>query len=163
MLEEFEHAKLLNQENGSSNETEEVIGPLPRPNIYGLDGSMSPAKEIERPDELKVKVFVINEDGNWSDCGIGTLIFISNTEVVICSDDNDLKERDVIAPDRANKLRGGHGKDSLEIMNADRGELLVKLNLKKAKDFIKTQSKLFFYFSTKKINSFSNHSFLGPN
>lgn len=41
------------------------------------------------PEEFQVKVFVINMDGNWSDCGVGILIFLNNFEIVVCTDGND--------------------------------------------------------------------------
>lgn len=143
MLEELEKSNFELNPNDTIefDSGREVIGPQPRPSEEMEDLLIEKEKKIDRPDELKVKVFIINEDGNWSDCGIGTLIFLSMTEIVVCSDDNDLKERDVIAPDRAKKLRGGHGTSSLEVMNMDRGELLVNLDLNSAKDFMKTQSK----------------------
>lgn len=148
MLREYEQDILLNQTNGSTDEADGIFGPYQRPSYEHMEEPLSPGNSVEKPDELKVKVFIINDDGNWSDCGIGTLIFINNTEIVVCSDDNDLKERDVIAPDRGLKLRGGYGTSSLEIMNNDRGELLLKLDLKNAKNFIKTQSKIYFLHLT---------------
>lgn len=145
MLEELEKSNFeINPDLGIQFDAHKIIGPEPRPDEEEEEGMFGRReRRMRRPDELKVKVFIINEDGNWSDCGIGTLIFLTKTEIIVCSDDNNLKERDVIAPDRAKKLRGGHGTSSLEVMNSDRGELLLNLDLKDAKDFMKSQSRSF--------------------
>ena len=99
------------------------------------------SSEPQIPDEYIVKVFVINEDGNWSDCGVGKLIFLTHKDVVVCAEKHDQKDRDVISANRAEKLRGGGGKSSTEVIGEDRGELLLKVDLTMTEEFVKTQSK----------------------
>lgn len=58
-------------------EPNNVIGPLlpPTPSVEEPTVNI-PEPEIpqdlpQKPNELQTKVFVINEDGNWNDCGVG--------------------------------------------------------------------------------------------
>lgn len=62
------------------------------------------------PEEFQVKVFVINLDGNWSDCGVGMLIFLNTSEIVVATDGNDQTGKDYLEESRAENMRGNIGK-----------------------------------------------------
>jgi hypothetical protein len=98
------------------------------------------------PEEFQVKVFVINMDGNWSDCGVGVLIFLNNFEIAVCTDGNDQTGKDFMDEDRAESMRGNIGKHSEPLLGVDRGEIILKVDLREAKDFMKSQSKYFAEF-----------------
>ncbi len=97
------------------------------------------------PEEFQVKVFVINMDGNWSDCGVGMLIFMNNFDIVVCTDGNDQAGKDFMDDKRERALRNYLGKCSESLLGKDRGDLIIKVDLREAKLFTKSQSKDFYF------------------
>lgn len=87
-------------------------------------------------DKAIVKVFIINYDGNWSDCGAGRITFKvgPNDEIEIkVTRDNDPfdDDRDEIEKSREEKLRGD------ELKNPS---VILKCSLSKGKNFSRNQS-----------------------
>jgi len=144
MLEEKESPFSQIQSENQMEENKQFIGPMPGP--MDLEPAEEPEEEegdyIKPPMDLKVKLFVINEDGNWSDCGVGTLVFLSKYELIVCSDNISGDEPDFIETERKLKLRGGHNEETEDLFGKDRGDLLLKVDLKEGKEYLKTQSKL---------------------
>lgn len=91
---------------------------------------------FERYDRAIVKVFIINYDGNWSDCGAGRISFEieSETQViltVLAEGENLDEEKDPIEEVRMKKLRGIHLEDS---------NMILKVNMNKGSSFTRSQS-----------------------
>lgn len=118
------------------------------PNLGNLAAEAKMEEELNiypTPEEYQVKVFVINQDGNWSDCGVGVLIFLNNFEITVCTDGNDQAGRDFMEDDRADAMRGNIGKNSEPLLGVDRGEIILKIDLREGREFSKSQSKNFNY------------------
>jgi len=86
---------------------------------------------------FKVKVFVINEDGNWSDCGMGTIVKDLDSAIIVYQPKGDPRDRDFIEESRLRKLKGG----DLQINYEDKGELILRATISEAIDFKRSQSK----------------------
>jgi hypothetical protein len=140
------------------NESQDSEKPSGRPsksnqnkNSSKTNGRMQEEPLYPTPEEFQVKVFVINLDGNWSDCGVGVLMFLDNYQIAVCTDGNDQTGKDFMEDYRAEALRDNIGKSSEPLLGIDRGEVILKVDLREAKDFMKSQSK---HFLNK--NSFSS-------
>lgn len=60
---------------------------------------------------------------------------------MVVSEDNDMSTRDFMEDERRAKLRSNVPVDSKEILGQDRGEILMKLDLRKGAQFMKSQCK----------------------
>lgn len=126
----------------------------------GSDRVPQPVQPQAR-NEAVVKVFIIeNAEGNWLDCGAGTLQFVCRQKGGIFRESSlgKISQKD-LGIQVTTSLKDNHGRDFIDPArerklknNIDDASILLELNLEQSKEFAKCQCS---------FGVSSHHHFLG--